>query len=128
RAGGAGASDRVATAGVARGDGEDHAGSRGVVDGDAERIVRTAAGAQAQVRHVDAVARVAVAVRVDGALDRREDVRLRAAAARVQDLERHQRRLRGHANERVGVAGGDPGHVRAVEVVVHRIAVFGDEV
>ena len=117
-----------AASAVARGDGERNAGGGGIVDGHGTGIVGIAASAEAQVRDVDVVGGVAVLVRIGGALDGRDHIRLAAAAGRTEHFVRDQRNIGSDAGDRVRLPRHDSGDVRTVARVVHRIGVVVHEI
>src|SRR5205085_10866621 len=97
-------------------------------DGDRPRIVGRAGTAEVQVDDVDVIGGVAVAVRIDGALDSGDDVRLFSGTAGVENLVREERRFRRDAADFGRVGGDDAGDVGSMSGVVNRIGVVVDEV
>ncbi len=123
-----GTGDAVKDAAVPRGDGERDAGRCGVVDGDASGIVGVASSAEAQIRDVDVIACVAVAIRVGSALDGGNDIGIAAAAGCVEHFVRDERGLGSHAGNHVRLPRHDAGDVRAVAGVIERVGVVVHEV
>ena len=122
------AADRRGPPVVARRHDHHDAGRDGIVDRARGRVVRVAAASQAQVHHVRAVGGIAVAVRVQAALDRGDDVGRQARSRRGEHLVGDQRRVGRDAEDVGRRCRNGARDVRAVAVVVHRIGIAVHEV
>ena len=108
---------------VAGGRDKDVPGVTGVRDGVGERQIEPPAPAPTVVRYLGAVR--------DGKVQGVDGPRGRSASGRVEELQGHDLDFPvhpGHADAVVASRADRPRHVRAVVVVVHRVAVVADEV